>query len=287
MRRMDAQKRKFFRKVKIYSLVSVIVFMSLLPFYTMLLSAFSPNELQKTFPPLIFFRQITLGNFRYVFDPQLLNFLHLLRNSLIVSLIPSLISVFVGILGGYSAARFRFFGRSLILHLILLVYMFTGVLLVIPLFKILSDLKIVNTHIGLMLPYLVLTIPLALYLCTNYFRSLPSSVEDSALLDGCSYFTLIWRIVVPMSMPAIVAVFLFTFILIYNEYLFASIILKSESLYTIPYGIHRFWQGTASGQELWGYLNAATFLACVPILVIYSIIHRYMIKGLIMGAEKG
>jgi len=283
---MKAQKIRLFRKIGIYVAAIFIACMSVFPFYIMFLSAFSPNRLQSTFPPLMFLQEVTLSNFRYIIDPERVGFLLLLKNSLFVALTSAFIATLVGILGGYSVARFRFPGRNLLSLLILLTYMFAGIVLVVPLFKILLDLGLVNTHLGLILSYLVLSIPLALYLCTNYFRSLPRSVEEAALIDGCSYLTLIRRVIIPMSTPVIIVVFIFTFILCYNEYLFGSILLKSRSLYTLPVGIQRFWLN-ARGEELWGCLNAAALLTSVLVLLLYGLLQRFMVKGLTMGAEKG
>ncbi len=278
-------KRKTIYQIFLNIIGLLIILVSVFPFYIMLLSALSPNRLQTIFPPLVFFKEITFDNFAYLFNPELVGFLMLLKNSLIVSILAALISTIIGIGGGYAVARFRFPGRFVISQIILLVYMFSGVVLVIPLFKIMLDLRLYNTHPGLIVSYLVLSVPLALYLCANYFRSLPESVEEAGLIAGCSYFQIIRYIIIPMSMPAIVAVFVFTFILCYNEYLFASILLRSRSLYTLPVGIHRFWQNS-DGELLWGALNTAALLVSAVVLILYGLVQRFMVKGLTMGAEK-
>ena len=270
----------------LYSAAALVIIISLAPFYMMIVSAFSPNNLQNTYPPLLSITEGTTENFELIFDPARLGFLKLLGNSLIVSLLTAAIATVVGISGGYSVARFQFPGRFAISQFILLVYMFAGVVLVIPLFKVLLDLGLYNTRPGLIVAYLVVTVPLALYLCANYFRSLPASVEESGLIDGCTYFNIIRYIVVPMSIPAIVTVFVFTFILCYNDYLFASVLIRDSNLFTLPIGIQRFWQD-ARGEAIWGAFNAAAALTSIIVLVLHGIVQHFSKRGgLSLGAEK-
>jgi multiple sugar transport system permease protein len=263
-----------------------VIAITLAPFYMMVISAFSPNNLQNTYPPLRTITEATIANFELIFDPARLGFFKLLGNSLIVSVLTAAIATIIGISGGYSVARFRFPGRFAVSQFILLVYMFAGVVLVIPLFKVLLDLGLYNSRPGLVTAYLVITVPLSLYLCANYFRSLPTSVEESGLIDGCNYFNIIRYIVIPMSVPAIVTVFVFTFILCYNDYLFASVLLRDSNLFTLPIGIHRFWQD-ARGEAIWGAFNAAAALTSLIVLLLHGLVQHFSRKGgLSLGAEK-
>jgi multiple sugar transport system permease protein len=279
-------KRTKLQTLILYVAAIMVVVISLAPFYMMVVSAFSPNNLQNTYPPLLTITEGTLENFELIFNPARLGFLKLLVNSLIVSILTAAIATVIGISGGYSVARFQFPGRFAISQFILLAYMFAGVVLVIPLFKVLLDLRLYNTRPGLIVAYLVITVPLSLYLCANYFRSLPTSVEESGLIDGCNYFNIIRYIVVPMSVPAIVTVFVFTFILCYNDYLFASVLVRDSNLFTLPIGIQRFWQD-ARGEAIWGAFNAAAALTSLIVLVLHGLVQHFSRKGgLSLGAEK-
>ncbi|HLS14190.1 MAG TPA: carbohydrate ABC transporter permease, partial [Beutenbergiaceae bacterium] len=161
-----------------------------------------------------------------------------LVNSLILAVGTVLASILVSILGAYATARIRFSGRSVGNAIIVAVYMFPGVVLAVPLFVLLSRAGLTGTLVGLVIVYVALTVPVSLYMLRNYFIALPSSIEDAALIDGCSLMGVIWRIVLPIALPGIAATAMYIFMIAWNEYLYALLFLVQErSLWTAPLGI--------------------------------------------------
>lgn len=198
------------------------------------------------------------------------------------------ISVLIAIMGAYSFSRVRYKGRGMIQRGVLLVYMFGPILLLIPLYTISAKLKLISTSTGtfitLMMIYMVLTLPVSLYMLGNYFRTIPYSIEESALIEGCSRFETIWRIVIPLSMSAIFTVFIYSFMIAWNEYLFASVFLKSFSeLNTLPLGLRQLF---VSKNAIWDRIMAASMLSALPVIVLFMTIQKQLTGGMTAGGVK-
>jgi multiple sugar transport system permease protein len=152
--------------------------------------------------------------------------------------------VILSVFGAYSVARLSFIGKDFLLNGILLVYMFPGVLLIIPLFAMLSKIGVhlgfvVQDNLGLLIiTYLAQTLPVALYMLTNYFRTIPDEIEQAALIDGCTRLQVIWRVTMPLAIPALVSVGIYTFMIAWNEFLYALVFLNSRELFTMPIKIN-------------------------------------------------
>ncbi len=209
-------------------------------------------------------------------------------NSMILSFSSAFISVTIAILGAYSFSRVRYRGRGLIQRGVLLVYMFGPILLLIPLYTISAKLGLISTSAGafttLMLIYMVLTLPVSLYMLGNYFRTIPFSIEESAMIEGCSRFGTIWRIVIPLSLSAIFTVFIYSFMIAWNEYLFASVFLKSFSdLNTLPLGLRQLF---VSKNAIWDRIMAASMLSALPVIILFMTIQRQLAGGITAGGVK-
>jgi multiple sugar transport system permease protein len=162
--------------------------------------------------------------------------------------------------------------------------MLAAITLVIPLFQLLVQFGLVDTRLSLYITYTVKTLPLTLYILWNYFRSLPVEIEEAAFIDGYSRLETIVRVIVPVSLPVLVAAFLFSFKIAWNEYLFASVFLQSESLYTLPIGIETL---DSAFQNVWGEIMAASIITTLPIIVMFLYLEKYMVEGLTAGAVEG
>ncbi len=209
-------------------------------------------------------------------------------NSLMLSFSSAFVSVLIAIMGAYSFSRVRYKGRGMIQRGVLLVYMFGPILLLIPLYTISAKLKLISTSTGtfitLMMIYMVLTLPVSLYMLGNYFRTIPYSIEESALIEGCSRFETIWRIVIPLSMSAIFTVFIYSFMIAWNEYLFASVFLKSFSeLNTLPLGLRQLF---VSKNAIWDRIMAASMLSALPVIVLFMTIQKQLTGGMTAGGVK-
>lgn len=274
----------WFEKLLFSLAIGVVVFASLFPLYIMVLSSITPGKALYSLPVQLLPTAFTTDHYEAIINPQTFPFFQYFMNSLIVSTTTATLSVAVATLGGYSFARLEYPGRSLITRLVLVVYLFAGILLVVPLFQLIVSVQLVDTLVSLIVTNLVLTLPLALYMLGNYFRSIPQEIEEAALMDGYSRLESIFRITFPLSAPAIIAVFLFTFMTSWNEYLFASIFLKSPSMYTLPIGIEYL---QLSFNRVWGQIMAASVLTSIPIIIMFLYLEKFMIEGLTVGGVEG
>jgi multiple sugar transport system permease protein len=211
-------------------------------------------------------------------------FLRLLRNSAMVGVATVIITVGLGTLAAYAAARLQFFGKRTINTAMVLVYLFPAIVMAIPLFVLFSAIGLRDSLVGLMIVYLAQTIPVALYMLRSYFQSVPVEVEESALIDGCSRLSLIGRIVLPLAAPALVAVGLYVFMIAWNEFLYALLFLtQSRELWTLPLGLQQL-----DNQEIpKTVLMAGAVIISLPIIVIFFVAERFLVEGLTAGSVKG
>ncbi|QEN09461.1 carbohydrate ABC transporter permease [Oceanispirochaeta crateris] len=210
-------------------------------------------------------------------------------NSLALSGVAALLSVFIAILGAYSFSRLRFTGRSTVQRGVLFVYMFGGILLLIPLYKVCVSLGFLSTKGGtfgaLLVIYMVQTLPVSLYMLGNFFRTIPFSIEEAAMIEGSSRLGTIWRIIIPLSISAIITVYIYSFMIAWNEYLFASVFLKGyKDLYTLPMGLRALF---VSKNAVWDRIMAASVLTATPVIALFMIIQKNLTGGLSEGGVKG
>ena len=205
-------------------------------------------------------------------------------NSLRVSLSTVVITVTLGILGAYAATRLHFRGRGVFNVGILLIYMFPAMILAVPLFVVFTRLGLRNTLSGLIIVYLAQTLPVALYMLRSYFQTLPPDLEEAALIDGCNRLQVIWRISIPLSLPAIASVSLYVFMIAWNEFLFAILwLLERPEVWTLSLGVQQL-----DRQEIpKTWLMAGSVIITIPIVVLFFFFERFLTKGLTAGAVKG
>ncbi|MEW9032785.1 MAG: carbohydrate ABC transporter permease, partial [Planifilum fimeticola] len=201
----------------------------------------------------------------------------------IVSLSTAFLAVLVGTLGAYSFARLEYGGRGLIQRGVMVIYMFSGVLLLIPLYQMVTSVGLYDSKIALVITYLVLTMPVSLYMLGNYFRSIPESLEEAGLIDGLNRVQVIFRIVLPLSLPSIMSVFIYVFMIAWNEYLFASVFITSEENMTLPLGLSHLFH---TKHYVWGRMMAASLLTALPIVILFALIEKYFVSGLAEGGVK-
>jgi len=225
---------------------------------------------------------------RYKDTSDVFPFLKYFRNSFLLSLTAALLSVALAIMGAYSFSRLRYRGRGVIQRGVLFVYMIGGILLLIPLYRISVALGLLATPVGtflaLMIIYLVQTLPVSLYLLGNFFRTIPYSIEEAALIDGLARYRIIWRIIIPLSWSAIVTVFIYAFMIAWNEYLFASVFLKGYGqLYTLPMGLRSLF---FSKNAIWDRIMAGSMLTATPVIILFMAIQKNLTGGLSEGGVK-
>lgn len=267
-----------------YASIVLMLMITLVPFYIMIKTSLTPEAQIYSQTPNLIPSKITLIHYESLFSPETFPFMTYFTNSLIVSTVTAGLSVIVATFGGYSFARLEYRGQNFVSRAVLIVYMFSGILLVVPLFQVMTWLGLVDSTGGLLVTYLVQTLPLSLYMLGNYFRSIPEAIEEAALMDGYSRFEVIYRITLPLSAPAIVAVFIYAFMIAWNEYLFASILLRTETLFTLPIGLEALNQAF---ENVWGELMAASILTSIPVIILFLYLEKYLVEGLTFGAVEG
>ncbi len=205
-------------------------------------------------------------------------------NSLVVALATMLLALVLSTLGAYAAVRLRFLGRDSINAVFLGVYLFPGIVLAVPLFVLFSRMGLRGELVGLIIIYLAQTIPVALYMLRNYFVAVPESVEEAAMIDGCSLPQVIWKIVLPMALPGLISTGLYVFMIAWNEFLFALLFLvDNRENWTISLGIAQLSEFSVPPTVL----MAGSIAMTVPIVVVFMLAQRALLSGLTAGAEKG
>lgn len=267
------------RDVLIWIATLVICF----PLLWMVLTAFKPRAETTAYPPALLPAQPTLQNFRHLFVDT--DFPRLLGNSLFVSFASTFIAVLFATGGAYALTRLRFPGRELIARIVLLTYLLPSVVLLIPLYIVVARLGLANSLWGLVLTYTTFALPFALWLLRNFVAALAPDVEAAASIDGAGPFAILFEIVVPQIAPGILATAVFTFIMAYNEYLYALVFLNNDAIMTLPPGVMRL--AKQSYDIDWNMLMAASVVITVPVLLLFGIVQRTFGQGLGAGALKG
>jgi multiple sugar transport system permease protein len=227
----------------------------------------------------------TLASYRAVLTDRSLHFLDYLRNSVIVSLASAVIGVFFASLAAYAITRLPIPGRNKLMVLVLAASMIPQISLAGLLFKMFAALGWVDTYLALVLPYTALVEPLSLWVLVSYFSRIPRELDEAALVDGCSRWQILWKIIFPVAVPGVFSVFLLAFVFSFNEFIFALMYTTSYDARTIPVGIALF-EGL-HGQTPWGNIMAASVISVMPVTVLVVLFQRNIIGGLTRGAVKG
>jgi len=267
-------------KIVTYGLLAVFVIMVAVPLFWMVTTAIKTNkELYEDFSYVP--HRPTLENFvRVIVREKLLTNI---QNSFSVAMITTLITVLVSSLAAYSIVRYRYPGREWIGRLILFKYLLPSVMLIVPLYVIVTALGLGNTQQGLILTYLTFTIPFCTWMLMGYFRGMPVELEEQAMVDGCTKIGAMLRILLPLSAPGLVASAIFSFTLAWNEFLLALVITMDQSTMTVPIKLSMMVVGD---QYIWGQLMAGAVLASIPVGILYFIGQRFVVQGLAAGAVK-
>ncbi len=265
----------------------------LFPFYWMVSSSFKTRAEIGGREPVYIPESLRLEAYQELFDPSNPSFQDFainIRNTVAVAVPTAVIAVILAVFGSYAIARLRFKGKNFMVNAILVVYLFPGILLIIPLFAMLARIgdRIgfnVQDNLGvLVFTYLAQTLPVALYMLTNYFRTIPTEIEQAALIDGCSRLEVIWRITLPLAIPALVSVAIYTLMIAWNEFLYAFVFLNNNDLFTMPIKISTIWNDPSPRPNV---VMAASTIMTLPIMVLFLALERYLSEGLSAGGVKG
>lgn len=211
------------------------------------------------------------------------DFLRYLLNSLWVSTASTVLGVAVAVPAAYAFSRFSFPGKNALFFSVLVRNMFPLVVFLIPLFILMRNLRLVDTHWSLIITYLTFGLPLSIWLLKGFYDNIPPQLEQAARIDGATRFQAFWKIVMPLSSPGIIATAIYAFIQAWNEYVYALTFLNSDNLLTLPVGLQRFF---AEYSTNWPGLMAASFIMSIPVVVLFLVLQKHFVRALTEGAVK-
>ncbi len=264
-----------------YFPLTVLVAFIVLPYvWTLVTSLKTTNELystQVTFLP----RMPSLENYRVLLQET--DFLYSVGRSFLVGVTTSFLAMAVAVLAGYAISRYRFAGRSVILHGVLLLYMFPSVLFLTPLYKVFNALHLIGSNLALVIAYCTFTIPFGIWLLTSYIDEIPRELDEAAMIDGASVFQVVTKVLFPLLCPGLVATGTYIFINSWNEYLYAVMFTTSQNR-TMPVML-----ASLVGQYdiRWDLISAGAVLALLPTVILFMLVQKQLISGLASGSVKG
>ncbi len=271
--------------VRSYANLAPYVFFALFPFYFMLVTSFKSNAELYNLKSIPFWIQtgIITEHYRFLFART--EFLVWMKNTLMVSVVATAVSVGLSILAGYSLARLRFRGAAIFGIAVFITYLVPPTLLFLPLSQVVVWLGISDSIVALMVTYPTFLVPFSTWLLMGYFRTIPREVEECALVDGATRMQTLWKIVLPMSVPGIVCALLFSFTFCWNEFIYGLTFISQSAHKTAVVGVTA--DLIRGDIYYWGSLMAGAVLASVPIVVCYVLFLDYYVSGLTAGAVKG
>ncbi|WP_246158518.1 carbohydrate ABC transporter permease [Catellatospora sichuanensis] len=262
--------------------VAVIGVFAFGPVYWLLVTAFTPNDDVFRFPPRLWPEHFTLEHFANLADNAVLG--RYLVNSLIVSTLTAVLTVLVSAYTAYSFSKFRYRGRRSLMSLILASQMFPQALLLITLYLVFSAYGLLNSYLALILSFTTFTLPLCVWMLKGFFDTIPNELLEAAKVDGAGQGAVIHRILLPVSLPGLVATGLFAFIRGWNDFIFA-LTLAGPAKQTLPPGLVNTYLGEF--QAAWPDLMAASLVVSLPVVIGFVVLQRYLVAGLTSGAVKG
>ena len=264
-------------KLWLWAALAIIISACLFPIFWMVVSSFKRQAQNIAYPPVFIFKP-TLKNYQTIFHE--LDYGRYMLNSAIVAIGTVLLSLSIGLPSAYSIVRF---GQRKVALFILLGRIMPGVSVLVPWFILFSRLGLIDTYIGLILAHMVQIFPLVVWLMIGFFEEIPRSVQDQALIDGCSTYSVFYRIVLPLSRPGIAAASILAFILSWNHFMFSLAFAQHRTM-TLPVAAYRF---IGYGIIDWGGLTAAATVITLPVIILGLLIQRWIVRGLTFGALKG
>lgn len=271
--------RKPWQNLVLYLIIVLGAAMMIFPFLWMASTSLKQHAYVIETPPRLLPPEPTLDNFDDAWKAN--NFQLYFSNSLIVAVATTVLSVFFSSMAAYAFARFEFPGKELVFYALLITMMIPGLVLIIPQFLLAKAFHLRNSLLGLIIVYVAMSVPLNSFLLRGFFEGLPRELEEAVLLDGGGYFTIFFKIVLPLSKPALATVAIFTFLFSWDEYVWALTAIDDVTQRTLPVAIATF-QGQHATE--WGLVFAASLIAMIPVLAIFIFLQRYFIKGLTAGA---
>ncbi|GAA3924765.1 carbohydrate ABC transporter permease [Microbacterium soli] len=271
-------------------LIALLVVATVFPFYYMAMMSFVPIEdlLRNPLRIVPDFGSVTIETYQRVIASEEeggFGFGRFMRNSAIVAVAATMLTMVLAVPASYAMTRLRFAGRRTISAAFLAVYMFPTIIIAVPIFVGFQLLGLGTSLFGLTIAYIALTVPVSVHMLRSYLKGIPESIDEAALMDGASRWRILTRITVPLAMPTIMSTALYSFMIAWNEFLFALLFLSAkQDLWTVSLGLTRLADGQEVSRTI---LMAGSVLLTIPIVVLYGIAERWLTDGLTAGANKG
>jgi multiple sugar transport system permease protein len=279
---MGQRRARWWRKLIIYAALLAGAVVVLLPFWYMLVTSFKPQTFIFEMPPRLWPAEWTLRNYTRALDTEMFGLYFL--NSAVVAVVSTASTVLVSSLLAYAFARLTFPGKEFLFSLFLVGMMIPPVMLIIPQFLVAKWLDLFNKLSGLILVYITMNLSLQTFLLRGFFESIPRDLEEAAVIDGASPWTIFWRIILPLSRPGLAVVAIFTFLYSWDEFPWAHVAIQETSKRTLPVGIALFQSAHLTE---WGQVFAASIVALVPVVLLFAFFQRFFIRGISTTGLKG
>ncbi len=268
--------------------VLLLLILVLLPIYWMGVTSFKLQPEIFKIPPTLLPQQFTWSNYTQTLAGNLASsiaFLAYFRNSLVVALLTVLATLLLATPAAYAFSRVPFGGKRTLTYLVLVSQMLPIVLILIPLYRTFLKLGLLSSYPGLVLPYLMFSLPFSIWMLKGYFDSIPHELDDAAKVDGCNRMQAMLRVIMPNVRPGLTATAIVTFIMAWDEFIISLTIMDKDAMRTLPVGMIQSFVGQFSIK--WGQMMAASVITAVPVVIIFIFLSRHLIGGLITGAVKG
>jgi len=265
-----------------YAALALYVGFALFPLYWLLKIAITPDQQIFTEARRLWPTSTTLSNFTTVIFQT--DFLAYFTNSVIVSLGTAAITTVLASGAGYAFSRFQFGGKRVIIAVMLITQMFPLLMIIAPIYKVVATLGLLNSLTSLIVVYTAFNIPFATFLMQSFFDGIPRDLEEAAMMDGCTRFQALRKVILPLTLPGLGATLGFVFTAAWSELLFALMLISKNSAMTFPVGLLTF---VSKFSVDWGQMMAAGVLALIPSCLFFIFIQRYLVQGLTSGAVKG
>lgn len=268
-------------KLILFLFLCVAALLTLLPFVWMISTSLKKPDAIFALPPILIPYEPVLDNFKILFEE--VDFLRNMLNSVLVATIATSVSIFVNSMAGYAFAKYKFKGREKLFTFLLATMMVPTQVTMIPVFLLLKNLGLLNNYLGIIIPGSASVF--AIFLMRQFMISIPNDYIESARIDGCNEWQIFWRLVLPLSKPVIATLTIFTFMNVWNDFLWPLIVMFDEKMYTLPVALASL-SGGARGDD-YGVVMAGSMVVVVPIVMVFLIMQRHYIKGIAMTGLKG
>ncbi|MGG4032658.1 carbohydrate ABC transporter permease [Paenibacillus cisolokensis] len=262
--------------------LAVFLVVMVFPLYWITITSLKPQKDIFTYPIRYWPERISFENYESIF--RISKFHIYIGNSLMISIVASLIVIVIAVFSAYVMARYRFRGHGQIMLGFFATQMLPGFISLSSLYMMMSSMNLINNRFSLILMYTVIMIPFSTILLRGFFQRIPSSLEEAAMMDGCSRISALFRVIIPVMLPGIASTFIFAFVQNWNELFLAVMFIDDEPLKTLPVAMNSFVQ---KFDVDWGAMSAGTVLSVIPTVVLFAVAQRFIVEGLTQGAEKG